>query len=65
MYYFVLMFVVSVMYSVIRPNMIGIVLVWDGLGLVTYYQNVKSFSAGVLTSVHHFLIYHFYMCSIC
>jgi hypothetical protein len=33
---------VSIMYSVIRPNMIGIVLVWDGLGLVIYYQNVRS-----------------------
>jgi len=41
------MFIVSIMYSVIRANMIGIVLVWDGLGLVAY-QNIKSFSAGVL-----------------
>jgi len=59
------MFVVSIMHSVIRPNMIGIVLVWDGLGLVTHYQHVKSFSAGVLTGVQHFFIYHFYTCSSC
>ena len=31
--------------------MIGIVLVWDGLGLVIYYQNVRCFSAGVLNGV--------------
>ena len=45
------MFVVSIMYSVIRPNMIEIVLVWVGLGLVIYYQNVRSFIAGVVTGV--------------
>jgi hypothetical protein len=45
------MFVVSVMYSVIRPNMIGIVLVCDGLGLVIYYQNVRFFTVGMSTGV--------------
>ena len=45
------------MYSVIRPNTIGIVLLWDGLGLVTYYQNVKSFNAGVLTDFLTFFWY--------
>jgi len=45
------MFVVSVICSFIRPNMIGIILVWDGLGLVIYCQNVRSFSAGMLTGV--------------
>lgn len=45
------MFIVSIMYSVIRLNMIGIVLVWDGLGLVIYYRNVRSVIAGMLTGV--------------
>jgi uncharacterized membrane protein len=43
----VLIFVVSVMFLIIRPNIISISLGWDGLGLVSYclviyYQNVKS-----------------------
>jgi hypothetical protein len=45
------MFVVSVMFSFIRPNMIRIVFVWEGLDLVIYYQNVRSCSGGVLTGV--------------
>jgi hypothetical protein len=42
---------------------IRIVWVWDGLGLAIYCQNVRCFSAGVLTGVLRFLICHFYMCS--
>lgn len=39
---------------IIRPNLVSILLGWDGLGLVSYvlviyYQNVKSFNAGILT----------------
>jgi hypothetical protein len=45
------MFVVSIMFSFIILNMIRIVLVWDGLGLVIDCQNVRYFSAGVLTGV--------------
>nr|URH16926.1 NADH dehydrogenase subunit 5 [Microcerotermes papuanus] len=50
----VLMFVVSMMFLVISPNVISILLGWDGLGLVSYllviyYQNVKSYGAGMLT----------------
>nr|WNL53790.1 NADH dehydrogenase subunit 5 [Nasutitermes sp. 1 MLW-2023a]WNL53803.1 NADH dehydrogenase subunit 5 [Nasutitermes sp. 1 MLW-2023a] len=50
----VLMFVVSMMFLIISPNMISILLGWDGLGLVSYllviyYQNVKSYGAGMLT----------------
>lgn len=41
---------------IIRPNLIRILLGWDGLGLVSYalviyYQNVKSFNAGMLTAL--------------
>nr|QSF20084.1 NADH dehydrogenase subunit 5 [Xenapatidea procincta] len=50
----VLMFVFSMMLLIISPNLISILLGWDGLGLVSYclviyYQNVKSFNAGMLT----------------
>nr|ALO76639.1 NADH deshydrogenase subunit 5 [Melyridae sp. GENSP01] len=52
----VVMFVVSMMLLIISPNLISILLGWDGLGLVSYclviyYQNVKSFSAGMLTAL--------------
>ena len=50
----VLIFVVSITFLIISPNIICILLGWDGLGLVSYllviyYQNVKSYGAGMLT----------------
>uniref|UniRef100_UPI00315D9933 NADH dehydrogenase subunit 5 n=1 Tax=Libellula melli TaxID=3137713 RepID=UPI00315D9933 len=50
----VLMFVLSMMFLIISPNLISILLGWDGLGLISYllviyYQNFKSYSAGMLT----------------
>nr|YP_010692646.1 NADH dehydrogenase subunit 5 [Necrodes nigricornis]WBV80470.1 NADH dehydrogenase subunit 5 [Necrodes nigricornis] len=50
------MFVLSMMLLIISPNLISILLGWDGLGLVSYclviyYQNVKSFNAGMLTAL--------------
>nr|YP_009919085.1 NADH dehydrogenase subunit 5 [Phryganea bipunctata]QMP96678.1 NADH dehydrogenase subunit 5 [Phryganea bipunctata] len=50
----VLLFVMSMMFMIISPNLISILLGWDGLGLVSYclviyYQNVKSYNAGMLT----------------
>nr|QVJ97791.1 NADH dehydrogenase subunit 5 [Macrophya dolichogaster] len=50
----VLMFVFSMILLIISPNLISILLGWDGLGLVSYclviyYQNIKSFNAGMLT----------------
>nr|YP_010227859.1 NADH dehydrogenase subunit 5 [Cryptocercus laojunensis]UDD86645.1 NADH dehydrogenase subunit 5 [Cryptocercus laojunensis] len=52
----VLMFVISMMFLIISPNMISILLGWDGLGLVSYclviyYQNVKSYNAGMITAL--------------
>nr|QOL00537.1 NADH dehydrogenase subunit 5 [Atlanticus sinensis] len=52
----VLMFVLSMMCLIISPNLISILLGWDGLGLVSYclviyYQNVKSYNAGLLTAL--------------
>nr|ALO71203.1 NADH deshydrogenase subunit 5 [Thinonoma atra] len=52
----VVMFVVSMMLLIISPNLISILLGWDGLGLVSYclviyYQNIKSYNAGMLTAL--------------
>nr|YP_009525746.1 NADH dehydrogenase subunit 5 [Orithyia sinica]AXS67520.1 NADH dehydrogenase subunit 5 [Orithyia sinica] len=52
--YLVLAFVLSMMAMVMSPNLISILLGWDGLGLVSYalviyYQNEKSANAGMLT----------------
>nr|UCU06761.1 NADH dehydrogenase subunit 5 [Campsosternus auratus] len=52
----VFMFVASMMFLIISPNLISILLGWDGLGLVSYclviyYQNVKSYNAGMLTAL--------------
>nr|YP_010728405.1 NADH dehydrogenase subunit 5 [Phaenopsectra flavipes]WEF49620.1 NADH dehydrogenase subunit 5 [Phaenopsectra flavipes] len=52
----VLLFVFSMMMLILSPNLISILLGWDGLGLVSYclviyYQNVKSYNAGMLTAL--------------
>nr|ARH53812.1 NADH dehydrogenase subunit 5 [Dinoderus minutus] len=52
----VVLFVFSMMMLIISPNLISILLGWDGLGLVSYclvvyYQNEKSFNAGMLTAL--------------
>nr|YP_007627038.1 NADH dehydrogenase subunit 5 [Lithidiopsis carinatus]AGC22329.1 NADH dehydrogenase subunit 5 [Lithidiopsis carinatus] len=52
----VLMFILSMAFLIISPNLISILLGWDGLGLVSYclviyYQNVKSYGAGMLTAL--------------
>nr|NP_569067.1 NADH dehydrogenase subunit 5 [Crioceris duodecimpunctata]AAL67868.1 NADH dehydrogenase subunit 5 [Crioceris duodecimpunctata] len=52
----VVMFVISMTLLIISPNLIPILLGWDGLGLVSYclviyYQNIRSFNAGMLTAL--------------
>nr|QNE85590.1 NADH dehydrogenase subunit 5 [Chrysotimus molliculus] len=52
----VLLFVFSMMMLIISPNLISILLGWDGLGLVSYclviyFQNEKSYNAGMLTAL--------------
>nr|QTC08221.1 NADH dehydrogenase subunit 5 [Chauliodes pectinicornis] len=54
--YLVILFVLSMMFLIISPNLISILLGWDGLGLVSYclviyYQNVKSYNAGMITAL--------------
>nr|QVL27765.1 NADH dehydrogenase subunit 5 [Monopis longella] len=50
----VMLFVFSMILLIISPNIISILLGWDGLGLISYclviyYQNFKSYNAGMLT----------------
>nr|QTF76110.1 NADH dehydrogenase subunit 5 [Holarthrothrips indicus] len=52
----VILFVISMMFLILSPNLISMLLGWDGLGLVSYclvifFQNVKSASAGMLTAL--------------
>nr|YP_009333639.1 NADH dehydrogenase subunit 5 [Monema flavescens]AOV94108.1 NADH dehydrogenase subunit 5 [Monema flavescens]ATO90161.1 NADH dehydrogenase subunit 5 [Monema flavescens] len=52
----VMLFVFSMILLIVSPNIISIFLGWDGLGLVSYclviyYQNIKSFNAGMLTAL--------------
>jgi len=52
----VLFFVLSMIFLIISPNLVRILLGWDGLGLVSYclviyYQNEKSNNAGMLTAL--------------
>nr|YP_009407039.1 NADH dehydrogenase subunit 5 [Typhlatya garciai]ASA39588.1 NADH dehydrogenase subunit 5 [Typhlatya garciai] len=54
--YLVLGFVGSMVFLIISPNLVSILLGWDGLGLVSYvlviyYQNEKSAGAGMLTAL--------------
>lgn len=50
----VLGFIISMVFLIIRPNILSILLGWDGLGLISYclvvyYPTKKSRSAGMLT----------------
>ena len=50
----VYLFVISIILLITSPNLVRILLGWDGLGLVSYclviyYQNIKSANAGILT----------------
>ena len=52
----VLSFVISIVFLIVRPNMVTILLGWDGLGLtsyalVIYYPTKKSNRAGMLTVI--------------
>nr|WMV00382.1 NADH dehydrogenase subunit 5 [Maoricicada hamiltoni] len=54
--YIVLGFVMSMVLLIISPNMMSIIIGWDGLGLVSYclviyYQNLYSNNAGMLTAL--------------
>nr|AEG25314.1 NADH dehydrogenase subunit 5 [Philotrypesis pilosa] len=53
-YYLVVLFIISMILMVISPNLISLMIGWDGLGLISYcliiyYQNYSSFNSGMLT----------------
>nr|YP_010703309.1 NADH dehydrogenase subunit 5 [Anastatus shichengensis]WCO11512.1 NADH dehydrogenase subunit 5 [Anastatus shichengensis] len=53
-FYLLLMFIFSMILMIISPNMISILLGWDGLGLISFclvifYQNYYSMNSGMLT----------------
>nr|YP_010710152.1 NADH dehydrogenase subunit 5 [Stephanitis nashi]WCS41452.1 NADH dehydrogenase subunit 5 [Stephanitis nashi] len=52
--FLILLFVLSMMFMIYSLNLISILLGWDGLGLVSYclviyYQNMSSYTSGMLT----------------
>lgn len=57
-YFLVFLFVISILIVILSPNFIRLLLGWDGLGLVSYclviyYQNRKSYGAGILTIIRN------------
>nr|YP_009773420.1 NADH dehydrogenase subunit 5 [Chiton albolineatus]QIZ12646.1 NADH dehydrogenase subunit 5 [Chiton albolineatus] len=53
--FIVMLFVLSMNFLIFIPNLISLLLGWDGLGLVSfclviYYQNYKSLGAGLMTA---------------
>nr|ATN41195.1 NADH dehydrogenase subunit 5 [Cecidomyiidae sp. 3 LC-2017] len=51
-----ILFIISMMFLIISPNLISVLIGWDGLGLISYclviyYQNYKSYNAGMLTAL--------------
>lgn len=54
--YLVILFIFSIILIIIRPNIIRILIGWDGLGLVSYclvifYQNYISYNSGIVTII--------------
>lgn len=54
--YLVVLFIFSIIFMIIRPNVIRILIGWDGLGLVSYclviyYQNYVSYTSGIVTII--------------
>nr|UZZ44059.1 NADH dehydrogenase subunit 5 [Hydroptila sp. XG-2021] len=66
----VLLFILSMMMLIFMPNMISILLGWDGLGLVSfclviYYQNNKSYNSGMLVVLSNRIGDVFILMAIC
>ena len=52
----VILFVLSIYLLILSPNIISLLLGWDGLGvtsylLVIFYQRKKSYNAGIITAM--------------
>nr|DBA43891.1 TPA_asm: ND5 [Bombus personatus] len=55
-YYLMLLFLMSMIFLILSPNMLTLLLGWDGLGLISYcliiyYQKSLSFNSGMLTII--------------
>nr|YP_009732926.1 NADH dehydrogenase subunit 5 [Diaphorencyrtus aligarhensis]QHU77261.1 NADH dehydrogenase subunit 5 [Diaphorencyrtus aligarhensis] len=53
-FYLVFIFIISMILMIVSPNLISLILGWDGLGLSSYllvifYQNIYSYNSGMLT----------------
>nr|QTA94001.1 NADH dehydrogenase subunit 5 [Eupristina koningsbergeri] len=53
-FYLVFFFVLSMLLMIVSPNMVSILIGWDGLGLISYmlviyYNSVSSYKSGMLT----------------
>jgi len=56
--FLVILFIMSINFLIYIPHLIGLLLGWDGLGLVSfllviYYQNRKSLGAGIITALRN------------
>nr|YP_011017336.1 NADH dehydrogenase subunit 5 [Amblyomma naponense]WQF68999.1 NADH dehydrogenase subunit 5 [Amblyomma naponense] len=54
--FIVLLFVLSMIFLILMPNMFMLILGWDGLGLVSYclvihYQSINSYNSGMITII--------------
>lgn len=52
------MFVLSIFFLILRPNLVTLLLGWDGLGLssyllVIYYGNRKAYNSGMVTAMRN------------
>lgn len=55
-YYLILLFLISIIFLILRPNILTLLLGWDGLGLISYcliiyYQKFLSFNSGIITVI--------------
>nr|YP_009488488.1 NADH dehydrogenase subunit 5 [Dendrothrips minowai]AWD37109.1 NADH dehydrogenase subunit 5 [Dendrothrips minowai] len=72
-FFLMFFFILSMIFLIISPNFLCMLLGWDGLGLVSYglvifYQNFKSFSAGMITALTNrigdvFILGSIFLCS--
>nr|DBA43566.1 TPA_asm: ND5 [Bombus haemorrhoidalis] len=55
-YYLMLLFLLSMIFLILSPNMLTLLLGWDGLGLISYcliiyYQKMLSYNSGMITII--------------
>lgn len=53
-FYLIILFLISIYILILRPNILSIILGWDGLGLISYclviyYIKIKAFTSGIVT----------------